>query len=297
MINLRRDLIVKSPAEISNLYLRISKEECDLFYQKVYLKRKKHKRLINKDIFEFPKKVAMDEKLKEYNCNYDAIEEYYQYINLIRELLDYLKIENELQAAILIRNLVEIGYFSANNTFEHKRSREKLKFYQGINIVLGDGCCRDIAAFYQDIFKERFKHNLVFAGVLDKSPLIFERTNHIINLINYHEQLYGYDLINGLLFAFASKYKMKTIDGTKHSMVYRSYWDLFFTDYSFDEIQAHIDEFEPNLKYSISKEEYAQIMQMVRKKIDENIKLLKHFQQSTNSSKEGIKRLILERRN
>ncbi len=291
MMNLQKDIVITDEAEFDSLCIDVADGKCDLFYQKIYLETEKGKVLINQNIFNRIKGIAKNGKQLEFFNNFEALNIYYQYIALIQELFHDLKIRNELETALLIRSLIKNGYFSSKGKFVSKSVHsDNIKYFNGINIILGQGCCRDFASFYVDIFAKIFNHNLTFCGITSNMA---ERSNHIVNLIKYEDALYGYDIANDSLLTFESKYRMHAIDNS-YFVEYRSFWDVFFSEYNFEQIRDHINEFGLTTTSFISNQEYFRLQKELLKEIyRRNSNLLKCFDKSTKQIKEKVKEKLL----
>ncbi len=155
---------------------------------------------------------------------------YQNYINNIIELFDYLKLpQNKLMPAIVFDILVEIGYFSSKNSFDSDQVNFKeLTIKPGISVVSGAGVCRNIACFYEDIFKTFYDYPIT-ACFLDKFGNNDNDTkiygNHMINLVIHNDIVYGFDIMNHCLFKVIERNKLKGID-INYNLIYKPYGDL-----------------------------------------------------------------------
>ena len=147
--------------------------------------------------------------LKLYKENKDLIILYDEYVKKITELFDFLMIRGDnLFYTIIFDILVEIGYFSADRVFDaDKENFKELPIKPGLSVISGGGVCRNIACFYEDVFKNFYKYPLKLC-CLDQNGIINDDTktfgNHIINLSLYHDVIYGFDVMNHCLFKAAS---------------------------------------------------------------------------------------------
>jgi len=282
--------------EIENLCNDIVDEKVDLIYQNVFLIDGKRKILINEKLASaFQKTITKYEK-KESEKNKEIINDYYKFINLIRELFEKLKLDNELETIILLKELINIGLFSANETFLPRLKCDEIWHFEGISVVNGSGCCRHLASFYQNIFRD-LKHPTFLGGNLSEKKLKLMRkpiiSNHAINLVNYHDQLLGYDISNEIVFSFINKNQLRDIFSKNSFFTYKSYWDLLHFNYSCEDINKNLDLFKRNVGAKISREEYEQVLLNVKKIIDANLKLFNMFFNYTYKLKNQIHEQIL----
>lgn len=147
----------------------------------------------------------IEHNLEIYKQNKDVVLLYEEYIKKITELFDFLmKGNSNLFYTIVFDILVEIGFFSANRKFNSdKEEFKELTIKPGLSIVNGDGVCRNVACFYEDVFKNLYDYPLKLC-CLDKQRTVNDDTkiygNHIINLTLYHDTIYGFDLMNHCIF-------------------------------------------------------------------------------------------------
>jgi len=292
MRNLKSDLTITNPEIIPLLYCDILDEKIDLIHQKVFLQVGNQKFMINEILANGLKNLIRKEDKIEYSENYEIINDYFTYIRLIQELFDRIKIKNELERAILLKILIEEGYFSINQHFSFNIVKEKIKMFQGLEVIIGNGCCRNISSFYQDIFIKE-NHPLIFGGTLSSDGSISNHSNHVMNLIKFHDKLYGYDLTNGLIFSFVNRYQMKASGNKTYYMTYTSYWDLVYTDYELNEINNNLDNYASSISPTISTNKHIKYIKEVNKIIDENAKLLVNFHNKTDKIRQDIKEKIL----
>ena len=299
MEKLERNIIVKNKDDIEQVLCDVIGEKCDLIYQKVLFSDDKNYVPINAKLVKMLKCVASDELNHEYSLYSEAIDEYLKYLVLIREFLEGFKIKDELLNAILINALIRIGFFSAGNNFvQNEVESKKLRIFQGIQIILGQGCCRNFSLFYQDIFQGNINHSLIYGGIignnLRKSMVLSAQTNHLINLVSHNGTLYGYDFNNKLVFAFVDKYKMYAIDNPSIKMIYRSYYDIFHSHHDYNQIRANLTDYGNNINGQLSLNEYIGLIKHIEQIIKNNTSYLNKFYRSTYKIKENIKEKILK---
>ncbi len=161
---------------------------------------------MKKEQLVFIKNEHVNNNLKKYYDNIEIVKLYEQYIENVVELFDFIKNnESDYFYAILCDILIDVGFFSADRNFSSKNDEFKeLSIKRGINIVNGEGICRNIACFYEDIFSYFCNYPLKMCCRIphnnEDDESIKKYGNHIINLAYHHNILYGIDLTNHCTF-------------------------------------------------------------------------------------------------
>lgn len=174
----------------------------------------------------------VENNLKLYNQNKELVLMYNEYIEHIVELFDYIKNnDSDLFYTIVFAILLEIGFFSADRKITlNEEMSEELIFKTGINIICGKGLCRNVAFFYEDVFKYFYNYPLKVC-CFDKHGEVTEETktygNHVINLTDYHDTLYGFDLTNRCIFKIKDYHKFEGL-GFDYSLEHKPNGDLLF---------------------------------------------------------------------
>ena len=199
---------------------------------------------------------------KELLDNYDLIEKYYEYINMISSFLNGLHLESSLEYALAIRHMIFNGILSYNNKFNSKIYKFDKELYSksGINIINGEGCCRNVADLYYDIMNSLdmyCKKYYCFQSCIKFKPLVNKsQANHLANIIMYNDNLYVMDLYNNNLCKFISSNIAKVISfGTKEFLIYKPYCEYIFEDKELKDIKENILLFE-SASNKISLNEY-----------------------------------------
>ncbi len=140
-----------------------------------------------------------------YNENKELITIYNEYIGKIVEFFDFIrKDESDFFYSVVFDILANIGFFTyGRNLNDHADNFKELHIKPGMSIVNGDGVCRNIACFYQDIFSYFYNYPLLFCcldpqGQHGEDELCFG--NHVINLTYHKGLMYGFDAINHCAF-------------------------------------------------------------------------------------------------
>lgn len=266
------------------------------FNEKTFLSNHNYERLL--------KEQNMCQKYqRNISCKYeDIILLYNQLVLKIVELMDYIKKTNsDLTLALLMQKLIHKGYFSYNNVFKKDENpKQEIDYVYGINIILGSGCCRNISDFYTDIFGFLYDYKLFYNCYMTDykhNPLskIKARANHEINLVRHHDNLYGIDLYNKILFTFESMYKMHSIYDDDHTfLTYKPTDEIIENLSSKKEIFDNLINFEYCAKRKpLSMEEYINIQRQALDLYDEKEKILESFNEDNKILKEKIKEKML----
>lgn len=247
------------------------------------------------EIFEACKINLENYKRKEFLNNFDLLIKYDLFLIQVLELLDLLHIhKNELEKAMIIEFMLHKGYLSYNNKFNVQNIDDIMHYSHGINIITGNGVCRHIANFYRGL---AYSDN-TFSGILTKNKSLCQYRkqvpNHIINIISYHDSLYGIDLTNKTLFNFDSQYKLIDCQNPNIAILYTSHNDLFKSLLSITEIKDKLNLYDKaSQKDKITKEEYQLIKCNVLEKLYEKKKILESFSMDTNLLKAEINEKML----
>jgi len=166
------------------------------------------------------KDQSLKDNLETYQNNKDLIDMYDEYVRRIVELFSIIiKNNSDLYYSIVFSKMLHSGYFSVDKMYRIKNPKNELRIKYGMNIVNGDGVCRNIAWFYSDIFKHFYNYVLrlcCFYVNPEDSEARKEKDktngNHIINLAKYYDEIYGIDITNQCLFRFGTNSYLEGID-------------------------------------------------------------------------------------
>lgn len=170
---------------------------------------------------------------------------YDSFLNELIDLLLSLNLNNSLEYSIALNYLIDKGYLSDSYIFKHKETFEEVEGKLGMSIVTGKGCCRNISAFHKDIFdkldiysKQFYCYEGIMSGVNSYS-------NHVINLVEYKDNLYGIDLHNNsILFHFKSPMVMKLISLINSGKLrYKPYYEIVTGESGIEDIKSTIEKF------------------------------------------------------
>ena len=181
--------------------------------------------------------------------NKDIIKDYNTYLDyIVDELLKY-KLESSLDYSIALGYLINKGYLSEGLIFDSNETEKEILGKLGISILHGSGCCRNICDMQKDIF-ERLNIDIIpfycFQGNDFFNRGLNKPANHIINLVEYDNNLYGIDLYNdSLLYSFKNSYIMKSISSVKDTRLrHKPYYEIIIDGKTLDNIKEEIKAFE-----------------------------------------------------
>lgn len=190
--------------------------------------------------------------LKKYNEMYfkETIKLYYEYIEEIVSFLTSLNIpKNEIFYSSLLSDWIYKGYFSSENqlqTTENNNYLLNIFAYMGIDIINGHACCRHYSSFFKDVFnKLGFQADILPTYFLNQVPnkSLFYEATHAVNLINFNNNFYGYDPLNGRLYSINDKMEMlpyTTQNKEDLIMVYAPLSDIIHENASFNNVYNKI---------------------------------------------------------
>ena len=291
------DIIIgETPEELSNLVDSLFDEIVDPVYQNIFLSSGDSKARINDIVYLLAKKKVNSVFNLDSINNKEILEAYKKYISEVKELVDSLKIKNELLCSIIIELLIKRGFFSCSLSFKNVKShKESVKLHSGTSILLGVGCCRNYAAFYDDVFEGMYNHPTSYGGVLSDDDST-EKSNHVINLINYEDKIYGYDLFNGSPYTFVTPHEMKPDVESSQRLRYRSYWDLIKPNGdTLNKIEENFKIYSQSVGSSIDQEDYKSKVKEAKHIIEDKRYFLSKFYVHTLREKHKVKRKILRK--
>ena len=244
--------------------------------------------------------------LEIFNKNKELISMYYEYIRKIVELFDFINDNNsDLFYTIVFNILIEIGFFSASKKFlSTDEVLKELYIKPGISIINGSGVCRNIACFYEDVFKNFYTYPLKMCcydekGENNKDTLLFG--NHIINLADYHGTIYGFDLLNHCIFKAVDANNLEGLY-FDYSLKYRPSGDLLLELMcSTNEKTKFLDDVKmkhnildlSSKRNNLSKEEYYALVMYANNFISQKNKMFKSFLLENEELTHEIKKKML----
>ena len=211
------------------------------------------KRYLNDDIeaykyFEQCRKNYSKNQEESLEKNKDIIKYYDIYLDYIADELLKLKLKSSLDYSIALGYLINKGYLSEELNFDSEVTDKEIIGKLGISILQGSGCCRNICDMQKDIF-DRLNIIIIpfycYQG-FDFNKGLNKQANHIINLVEYNNNLYGIDLYNdSLLYHFKKPFIMKSISSEVDSKLrYKPYYEIVIDGRNIEEIKDRVKKFE-----------------------------------------------------
>ena len=262
------------------------------FYdEKVYLNN-------NEEALEIIESHRKDyEKRVNFTSNYfkEEIEEYKIFLEKVKEILLEFKIKNPIELSILLSNLIKTGYFSITDDFTYNYNlKNEIQCNLGINVLYGEGCCRNISAFFREILRlmeievDDYYCNSSYRKINFGR---FNNVSHVVNLIHINDRIYGYDPANMSLLYFVNKYELKELKKIDPKyLIYKPYFSIVTGDCKLEDIKNNYDLFlEESKKKHISFDEYDNFYRESYNKLNiKNAKILKQFKMDTMELKKNI---------
>ena len=225
----------------------------------------------------------------------DNIAAYDKFVKKIAYLVSALNASNNaITASIIIDLLIRKGIFSADGVYsKQKHMNQQLMGAFGIDVVAGAGVCRNTASFHSDILRAMNQMSYPFYcyGTNDMSEDGNEHeSNHVVNLIEYNNALYGYDAFNSMLFKLVSDREMVQMFSKEPlKLYYKPYIDLMLEGLSLGNINNLMSVFDMVKDNKlITHDEYKDMWKYAKEVISENSYLLGLFQET---SKKRIKEI------
>lgn len=260
------------------------------------------KRIVEKQL-DYNKEIENNKII--YNEN---IEYYNSFIKLVSKLIINIGIkDNSISYSRIFTNLLYDGYLSKKATFIPTTESKyffDIKGYLGIDIINGIGCCRHIASFYQDVFKNldiNGKALCCFNTSTIKNKCKYQpfisRANHVVNLLEYNGLYYIYDSINNCYYYFSDFISMHPyiINDNKpilnSPLYYKPYMDMIIFSSSYKEILNNITVFRNNCNYSsyyITSQEIFNILYETDNIYSKSYDILKCFREDSNKYVKNI---------
>lgn len=242
--------------------------------------------------FRLLREEHLEEQAEDFEKHHKIIAMYDSFLDELASELEKYNLTNPLEYSIFLNYILDSGYLSNDCTFRHKESNKEITGKLGINVVLGEGCCRNISDFHRDIFNKFELTSIPFYCYQGLGRGINKCANHVINLIEYRDNIYGIDLHNhGFLYRFKKPLVMDSISMfDKGKLDYKPYYGLIVDGDSLENIKKNLKTFEEcSKKKTISAIEYDCNIryfakELVRRKRNELIK----FDQKTKQLKKTI---------
>lgn len=134
----------------------------------------------------------------------DAIEAYHDYLDYVSYLIKTLSIPDiDINRVIILGMLIKKGIFSEDNQFFYEHDKNEIKGYPGISIVKGIGDDNSISHFSHDTldkFDTVCEPLYVRKALKDGEEYTYD--HKVINLIEFRNNIYGYDIVDDRIYAY-----------------------------------------------------------------------------------------------
>lgn len=233
----------------------------------------------------------------------DLLFDYDQFITKVSYLLLELNVpKNGLSYAIVMSKLLNDGYFSLGS-FEYKTLlKNELAADNGINVVEGRGCCRNTTDFCSDVLEKLGESNGKFycydSGFKSKTLAKINQARHVINLVKYKDNLYGYDITNDLACRFINKWQLKGMSEYSNMyFTYKPYCAYLIDNIGYSQANDMLREFDKAAnKKSIDIYELKEMKSKLLNMLKDNTSTLNEFNKNTLDLKMEICNKLKEKR-
>ena len=173
-------------------------KEYEYLNDKYYYGNEKDNSLIYqmRKYYEYDKEKEKQEKEE----NILLINLYDEFIEKTAHTLKKLnKINNIFLYPLLLSNLIALGITSEYNKEFNISNSFDLSNHLGINVILGEGVCRNVNSFANDIFTKLGISSYPLMISLNNEDI---KPNHFITLVKLNNKYYGLDIYNNLFFNY-----------------------------------------------------------------------------------------------
>ena len=232
----------------------------------------------------------------------EAIDLYNIFIDEVVKFLNTLDLSNPLEYSLAISHLIHYGYLSYNGEFNELYEPNETTGKYSLSIINGNGCCRNVSDIHKDIMDKLNLYCKKFYCYQTKHPIIINNKypNHVLNLINFDNQLYGIDLFNyDRLFSFRNQYQLQSKNLLSPIyLTYKPLFEIYFGESNLEDINKTIELFkESSKKKHISSFEYEfHIKDRIQDYLCRQVDSFEEFSNSTTNIKNDIHRLTLNKK-
>lgn len=161
---------------------------------------------------------------------------YNKIINNLKEIFEQLNITDPIEIFAIYTNLYSSGALSNTLGFNYYDDFSVVKEINGglgMNIVKGEGFCRHVATFLDDLLKAMGYESYIITSNFGKEEKIFQYngiykipkegndnfftnliSNHAYNLVFYNEKVYILDATNKMIFRYSENGVLNIINGS-----------------------------------------------------------------------------------
>lgn len=222
---------------------------------------------------------------------------YNTYISKISNLVSELEIkDNQISTIQVITKLLFNGVFSYDEIFKTDSGiKDILVSRNGINVIDGTCCCRNVTDFVKDIMGID-EYPCVISHISDKHLAKEKEVNHTMNLVYYKGIPYGFDVCNnGNLYKMISEFEMIPFDDKKRYYThYKPYYDMIYNGKSLSDIKTTLEYYKQVCGNYISKEEYEEIIELASIRLKSRKSLIYDFKNDTKDLMFELKSQIEE---
>ena len=231
----------------------------------------------------------------------DALQKYEEFIIKLAKFIRSLGYKNSLDTSFCLSYLIHCGYLSVDKEFSDKAPDPETEITAklGINIILGDGCCRNYSSIHHNVFSRLglpSEYFYCYQGIQLFGKTKAVPANHAINLIEYDGNTYGIDMYNvNNLFHFIDSHNLQEIATERRSILrYKPHYELEMGESTIEDIKRKLERFaECAKKRAINPFDYeADIKYEIKKKIRSQEAEFEDFHQETKSLKKEIKECV-----
>ena len=174
-----------------------------------------------------------------------TIKKYDELINKLAYLLKKLGYDSSLDTSLILSFIINNGLLSYDKVLKNSSTSDELIDKLGISIIRGYGVCRNYSSIHKDIFRINSMFDKYFYCYEGIGSGIGKQANHVINLIKYNDNYYGFDMYNGnRLYRFINEFEVREISlNTNYKLRYKPYYEIVSGESNIDDINRYLDTF------------------------------------------------------
>ena len=152
---------------------------------------------------------------------------YDEYISQLADFLKTFDFQSSFEYYLALSYFIHKGYLSENHSFSYGQPKNELISRRGISVLNGIGYCRNIASLASDVMKklELPSKKIYCSDYRFQYQRENSKVNHVINLVEFENQIYGIDLLNDdKLFYFVNSFDISELSlHSNHQLRYKPY--------------------------------------------------------------------------
>jgi len=225
---------------------------------------------------------------------------YKQFICLVAKLIEELGLKNNsFSYSYLVAKLIHKGYLSNGFQFVVDEENSLSLFgFQGIDVALGSGCCRNTSSIHENIFNTLnlpgdvipcvSQNDLYLSAAYQTNP------NHALNLLKYDGVYYAHDTLNQIFYKFKDYFTMEKYDDFSDSpqnVYYKPSADMMYNVISYRDCLNRIEAFRQSSTEShINESELNEILKQTDAEFDrKHATIVDFLHESKKYTKELVK--------